>query len=118
MVARRHVPPLSVRCHWNGRAARVTVCGEVDFATVGILSQRLSEAAARQPGRLVIDLNEEGHIDFADRPDVGLNATETPVSEQFGNEFIEPLASLLCRHLFQAAHAPVVGDQLAKAQGG
>lgn len=63
-------------------------------------------------------IDGEGHIDFADRPDVSLNATETPAPEQFGNEFVEPLASLLYRHLFQAAHAPVVGDQLAKAQGG
>jgi hypothetical protein len=37
--------------------------------------------------------------------DVGLNATETPVPEQFGNEFVKPLSSLLWRHPFQAAHA-------------
>jgi anti-anti-sigma factor len=65
MAARSRVPSLSVRCHWTGRAATVTVCGEVDFATVSILSQRLSEAAARQPDRLVIDLSEAGFIDAA-----------------------------------------------------
>jgi anti-anti-sigma factor len=65
MVARWHVPPLSVRCHWNGRAATVIVCGDVDFATVSILSQRLSQVAARKPDRLVIDLSEARFIDAA-----------------------------------------------------
>ena len=64
-VAPWHVPPLSVRCDWNGRAATVTVCGDVDFATMPILSQQLSEVTARQPDRLVIDLSEAGFIDAA-----------------------------------------------------
>lgn len=64
-MAHRHDPPLSVRCHWTGRAATVTVCGEVDFATAGILTQQLSEIAAREPDRLVIDLGEVEFLDAA-----------------------------------------------------
>lgn len=64
-MAHWRVPPLAVQCHWNGRAATVTVCGEVDFATVCILSQQLSEVAARKPDRLIIDLSAAGFIDAA-----------------------------------------------------
>lgn len=41
------------------------VRGEIDVSTVGILAQRLRDAADREPQRLVIDLEEVGFMDSA-----------------------------------------------------
>ena len=59
----------------------------------------------------------EGHVDLAHRPDVGVHAVEAPAPQQFGDELVEPLSSLLRGHPFQTAHPAVLVDQLAEPQG-
>ena len=61
----RHDPPLSVECRWDDLRATVVVCGEVDFATVGILARQLDEVASQEPERLTVDLGRTGFLDAA-----------------------------------------------------
>ena len=54
---------LTVSDRWDGRVATVTVRGEIDISTAGILSGRLDDLASQDPERLVIDLAEVGFMD-------------------------------------------------------
>ena len=54
---------LTVSDRWDGRVATVTVRGEIDISTAGILSDRLDDLASQDPERLVIDLAEVGFMD-------------------------------------------------------
>ena len=58
-------PALSVLCRWDGRTATVTVSGEVDFATAGILSAQLDEVVSQEPDHLIVDLGQTCFIDAA-----------------------------------------------------
>jgi anti-anti-sigma factor len=64
-VLGRHDPPLSVECRWDDRRAMVVVCGEVDFATAGILARQLDEVASQEPERLTVDLGGTSFLDAA-----------------------------------------------------
>jgi hypothetical protein len=47
--------PLSAGCRWDGRRATVTVCGEVNLATAGILAQLVDEVVRQEPEHLIVD---------------------------------------------------------------
>jgi len=64
-VLGRHDPPLSAECHWDGHRATVVVCGEVDFATAGILARQLEEVASQEPEHLIVDLSRTSFLDAA-----------------------------------------------------
>ena len=64
-MASDHAAALTVRDHWNGAEATVTVQGEIDATTAAALSGQLDEVAARNPQRLVIDLAGVGFLDSA-----------------------------------------------------
>jgi anti-anti-sigma factor len=64
-MAAERAPTLTVSDHWDDRAATVTLRGEIDAATVGILSQRLAAVAGDSPRRVAIDLSEVDFLDSA-----------------------------------------------------
>jgi len=64
-MASDHAAALTVRDHWNGAEATVTVQGEIDATAAAALSGQLDEVAARNPQRLVIDLAGVGFLDSA-----------------------------------------------------
>lgn len=64
-VASENGPALTVCDRWDGRVATVTVRGELDMSTVGILSQCLDKLARQGPERLVVDMSEVGFMDSA-----------------------------------------------------
>jgi len=63
-------------------------------------------------------IDGEGHVDLADRPDVGLHAVESPKPQQLGDELVEPLPARLWCHPFQPSHPAVLVDQLAEPSRG
>lgn len=54
---------LTARDEWDGRAAIVTVEGEIDTSTVGGLSECLTCVVSKEPSRLVIDLAGVSFLD-------------------------------------------------------
>jgi anti-anti-sigma factor len=54
-----------VRDRWDGAEVTMTVRGEIDLGTAGVLSARLAEAAGRSPSRLVVDMAGVGFMDSA-----------------------------------------------------
>jgi len=58
-------PPLAAVCRWDDGQATVSVSGEVDFATAGILARCPDEVTRRAPRRLVIDLAATSFLDAA-----------------------------------------------------
>ena len=57
--------PLLVQVDWNGACATVTVRGELDLATVPLLSACLTGVVAQQPRQLTVDLASLAFIDCA-----------------------------------------------------
>lgn len=62
-MVQERVPPLAISTEWAGRVATVTVRGEIDMSTVGVLAERLVRLIARHPSRLIIDLAGVGFLD-------------------------------------------------------
>lgn len=54
---------LAVHEQWAGRVATVTVSGDVDTNTVGLLRDCLAMVLKQQPERLIIDLAAVGFLD-------------------------------------------------------
>jgi stage II sporulation protein AA (anti-sigma F factor antagonist) len=54
---------LAVRDEWDGNVAIVTVQGEIDTTTVGVLSECLGHVVQKNPERMVIDLAAVGFLD-------------------------------------------------------
>jgi anti-sigma B factor antagonist len=68
VLSPEQAPALTVRDHWDADVAIVTVDGEIDVATVGVLTQHLTQLAAKHPQRMVIDL---AGVDFIDSTGLG-----------------------------------------------
>jgi anti-anti-sigma factor len=56
---------VTVRAAIAPAVVTLTVSGDLDAATMSVLSQRLAQVAARRPGRLVFDLAQVTFIDCA-----------------------------------------------------
>jgi anti-sigma B factor antagonist len=56
---------LAVHDEWDGGLATVTVHGEVDITTLGLLTDFLGSVADRRPRRVIIDLAAVDFIDSA-----------------------------------------------------
>lgn len=57
--------PVSVEADITPDLTTVVISGELDAATVPVLSARLAQVLARRPRRLVFDLAQVGFIDCA-----------------------------------------------------
>lgn len=62
-MAQEQTPALTVRDEWDGDGATVTVRGEIDMTTVGVLRECLGQVVRRSPERLIIDLAAVGFLD-------------------------------------------------------
>jgi anti-sigma B factor antagonist len=62
-LALEQAPALTVGECWDAGVAIATVRGEIDIATVSILSEHLGHLARKKPQRLVIDLAGVNFID-------------------------------------------------------
>jgi anti-anti-sigma factor len=56
---------MSVEVCWEDRHARLTLDGELDWATASVLSERLTEVVAEQPEQVTVDLANVGFMDCA-----------------------------------------------------
>jgi anti-anti-sigma factor len=62
-MAQQQTPTLMVRDEWDDGAATVTVRGEIDTTTAGVLSECLDWVVRMDPERLVIDLAQVCFLD-------------------------------------------------------
>ena len=62
-MASEQAPGLTIGECWDAGVAIATVCGQIDIATVSILSEHLGHLARENPQRLVIDLAGVSFID-------------------------------------------------------
>lgn len=62
-MTQEQAPALAVDYRWDGGVATVTVRGDIDTTTVGVLTGCLSKLIARHPARLIIDLAGVGFLD-------------------------------------------------------
>ena len=62
-LALEQAPALTVGQCWEAGVAITTLCGEIDIATVRILSEHLGHLARENPQRLVIDLAAVSFMD-------------------------------------------------------
>lgn len=62
-MASERVRALTVHTQRDGDVASVTVRGEIDISTVGVLGECLGEVARENPRRLVIDMAQVGFMD-------------------------------------------------------
>jgi anti-anti-sigma factor len=54
---------IDIKVSWQGQHASLTIGGELDWATAPVLTERLTEVMAKQPGQVTLEL---AHLDFMD----------------------------------------------------
>ena len=62
-MAQEQLPALTARDAWDRRVVTVTLRGEIDTTTVGVLRECLGQVVRRNPARLIIDLAGVSFLD-------------------------------------------------------
>jgi anti-anti-sigma factor len=62
-LTQEQLSALTARDAWDRRVATVTLRGEIDMTTIGVLRECLGQVVRRNPARLIIDLAAVSFLD-------------------------------------------------------